>query len=147
MGGTSDPSNLIELSVEDHAEAHRKLYELHGNWQDYCAWQALSGRIGKEEILRMKQGMANKGKKRTPEQIERIKLAVKLRNERWKKDPKLMAEANRKRSESMKGRKKSKEAIENWKESRKNNNESWHSKETKLKISNGLKGNTNRKTK
>ena len=147
MGGTSDPSNLIELSVEEHAEAHRKLYEQNGNWQDYCAWQALSGRIGQEEILRMKQGMANKGKKRTPEQIERIKLAVKLRNERWKKDPKLMAEANRKRSESMKGRKKSKEAIENWKQSRKNNNESWHSKETKLKISNGLKGNTNRKTK
>lgn len=147
MGGTSDPSNLIELSIEEHAEAHRKLYEQNGNWQDYCAWQALSGRIGQEEILRMKQGMANKGKKRTPEQIERIKLAVKLRNERWKKDPKLMAEANRKRSESMKGRKKSKEAIENWKQSRKNNNESWHSKETKLKISNGLKGNTNRKTK
>jgi hypothetical protein len=34
LGGTDDPSNLIELTVEAHAEAHRLLYEQHGNWQD-----------------------------------------------------------------------------------------------------------------
>jgi len=51
MGGTDDPSNLIELTVEEHAEAHRKLYEEYGNRQDYIAWKALSGCIGKEELL------------------------------------------------------------------------------------------------
>jgi hypothetical protein len=51
MGGSDDPSNLIELSVEEHANAHRLLYELHGRWQDKIAWQALSGQIGKEEII------------------------------------------------------------------------------------------------
>ena len=53
MGGTDDPSNLIELTVEEHAEAHRKLYEQHGKWQDKVAWQGLTGLIGHEEILRI----------------------------------------------------------------------------------------------
>ena len=26
-GGTNDPSNIVELTPEEHAEAHRKLYE------------------------------------------------------------------------------------------------------------------------
>ena len=42
MGGTDDPSNIIELTVEGHAEAHRNLFEEYGNWQDYAAWQGLS---------------------------------------------------------------------------------------------------------
>ena len=33
MGGNDEPSNLIELSVEEHATAHRKLYEQHGHLQ------------------------------------------------------------------------------------------------------------------
>jgi hypothetical protein len=33
MGGTDDPSNLIELTVEEHAEAHRKLWEQYGTYQ------------------------------------------------------------------------------------------------------------------
>jgi hypothetical protein len=33
-GGTDDPSNLIELTVEQHAEAHRILFEQYGRWQD-----------------------------------------------------------------------------------------------------------------
>lgn len=51
-GGSNDPSNLIELTVEEHAEAHRKLYEEHRRWQDRIAWKALSGMMGKEEIIR-----------------------------------------------------------------------------------------------
>ena len=53
MGGTDDPSNLIELTVEEHAEAHKALYEEHGHIEDYCAWKGLSGQIGKEEIVRL----------------------------------------------------------------------------------------------
>lgn len=33
MGGSDDASNLVELTVEEHAEAHRKLWETNGNWQ------------------------------------------------------------------------------------------------------------------
>ena len=132
MGGTDEPNNLVELSVEEHAEAHRKLYEEHGNWQDYCAWQALSGRIGKEEILRMKQGNANKGKKRTPEQRERIKQAALARSERQRQDGTL-ERANKKRSESMKGKEKSKEHIQKTVATRTKNGYK-HSPETIAKI-------------
>jgi len=34
MGGSNHESNIVVLSVEEHAEAHRKLYEEHGKWQD-----------------------------------------------------------------------------------------------------------------
>ena len=57
-GGSDDPSNIIELTVEQHAEAHRILYETYGRWQDHLAWQGLSGRIGKEELLREKMRLA-----------------------------------------------------------------------------------------
>jgi len=50
MGGTDEPSNLIELTAEEHAEAHRILWEQHGNMKDYYAWQGLASNMGKEEI-------------------------------------------------------------------------------------------------
>ena len=51
-GGTDDPSNIVKLTIEEHAEAHRKLYDEHGRWQDKLAWLGLSGMIGKEEIIK-----------------------------------------------------------------------------------------------
>ena len=69
MGGTDDPSNLVELTIEEHAEAHKKLYEEYGREEDKIAWMGLSGQIGKEEITKKvlqengrKRGLANKGK-------------------------------------------------------------------------------------
>jgi hypothetical protein len=130
LGGTDDPSNLVELTVEEHAEAHRLLFEQYSNWQDYCAWQALSGRIGQEEALRMAQGMANKGKKRSPETIAKMKEACRLRTERQRADGTL-ERANKKRSEAHKGKKKSPEHMANWAAARKGHNVS---DETKNKI-------------
>lgn len=49
MGGTDDPSNLIKLTVEEHAEAHRKLWEEHGSEYDRIAWRCLAGIIDGEE--------------------------------------------------------------------------------------------------
>jgi hypothetical protein len=105
-GGSDDPSNLIELTIEEHAEAHRILYEQHGRQEDKWAWLGLSGQIGKDEMLReiamsqkgkkkpegfgakisafrktfkyseeskKKIGASNRGKIRTPEQIEKIR--------------------------------------------------------------------------
>lgn len=51
MGGTDDPSNLIELTVEEHAEAHRKLYEEYGRLQDKRAWLGLAKIMTGEEII------------------------------------------------------------------------------------------------
>lgn len=62
MGGTDDPKNLIELSVEDHAEAHRKLFVEYGHWQDYIAWQGLAGLISKEDLVKQMQYEAGKAR-------------------------------------------------------------------------------------
>jgi hypothetical protein len=51
MGGTDDPENIILVTPEEHADAHRILYENHGKIEDYLAWKGLSGIIGKEEII------------------------------------------------------------------------------------------------
>ena len=48
-GGSNDSSNLIELTVEEHAEAHRLLWEQHDRWQDKIAWKTLSGQISIQE--------------------------------------------------------------------------------------------------
>ena len=83
-GGTDDPSNLIELTIEEHAEAHRLLYEEYRRPEDKLAWQALSGMLSKEDIIKElcsiagKKGGAiggrkGKGRKQTPEWIEKKK--------------------------------------------------------------------------
>lgn len=50
-GGTDDPSNLVDLSIEEHAEAHRILYEQHGRIQDKRAWLGLAKIMTGEEII------------------------------------------------------------------------------------------------
>lgn len=52
MGGSNDPSNLVELTVEEHAEAHRKLYEEYGRLQDKRAWLGLAKIMSGEEIIK-----------------------------------------------------------------------------------------------
>ena len=50
-GGSNDPSNLVYLSVADHAAAHKKLYEEHGSKWDYIAWKSRTSQIGRDEIM------------------------------------------------------------------------------------------------
>ena len=49
-GGTDHPSNLVTLSVEEHAKAHWVLFQLYGNWQDWNAYRLLSSEIGMDEF-------------------------------------------------------------------------------------------------
>ena len=53
-GGTDDPSNLVYLTITEHAEAHRLLYEQYNRQEDYLAWRGLAGLIGKDEIVKEK---------------------------------------------------------------------------------------------
>jgi hypothetical protein len=63
-GGTNDSSNLTMLTVEEHAEAHKLLYEKYGRWEDRIAWLGLSGMISKVEIIEQIQLIsASKGGK------------------------------------------------------------------------------------
>lgn len=119
LGGTDDPSNLQELTVEEHAEAHRLLYEQYGNWQDYCAWQALSGQIDRDEAMFIARSKGGK-KPMSEESKAKLRASCKLRTERQRADGTLAA-ANKKRSEKLKGYKKSEEHMANWKASRQKN--------------------------
>ena len=84
-GGTNDPSNFIKLTIPEHAEAHRVLWEQHGRWQDRMAWLMLSGRTEEGEVVRLemirspevraKQSAARKGKSHTPEARAKISAA------------------------------------------------------------------------
>lgn len=62
MGGTDESSNLIKLTVKDHAEAHRKLWEEYGNEYDLIAWKCLSGQIDSMEATVLATKVANTGK-------------------------------------------------------------------------------------
>ncbi len=69
MNGSNDPQNIIELSIEEHANAHKVLYEMHGKLEDYLAWKGLTGQISRADLLielyRQNgkiQGKKNKGK-------------------------------------------------------------------------------------
>lgn len=72
MGGSDDPSNLIELTVEEHADAHRQLYEKHGCWQDRIAWQTLSGQISMSEAKRQAAANTNRGRKLSDDHKRKI---------------------------------------------------------------------------
>jgi hypothetical protein len=71
-GGTDDPSNLVYLTVEEHAEAHRKLYEKYGRKQDLWAWKGLSGQWTKLEIW----GHARQGVPHTEESKQKMRNAM-----------------------------------------------------------------------
>lgn len=70
MGGSDDPSNLISLSIADHAEAHRQLYETHGQREDWVAWKALAGSIDKEQLIFEKCSMGGKNSQATLRELK-----------------------------------------------------------------------------
>ena len=80
LGGSDEDSNLIKLTVEEHAEAHRQLWEQHHHQQDYIAWKALSGQITSEEARRMAVSASLTGKKQSAEHVKkRVKSRLKTR--------------------------------------------------------------------
>ena len=42
-GGTDSLENLVKLTIEEHAEAHKVLYKEYNRWQDRVAWLSLAG--------------------------------------------------------------------------------------------------------
>lgn len=62
MGGSNHPSNIELVTVAEHAERHRVLFEKHGHWQDELAWKGLAGLIDKEELVCLKNRYSKLGK-------------------------------------------------------------------------------------
>ena len=99
------PENLIELSVKEHAKAHRILWEGGGREEDLVAWKSLEATIGQEEVRLGTSrigGLNNRGKKKSKEHRQKISEAIsKLMNGNQSE------EVKKKISESMKGNKNS----------------------------------------
>jgi hypothetical protein len=79
MGGTNDPSNLIELSVEEHSLAHKLLYGQFGKMQDKLAWLGLSKQIDKEEIFLLSSAVGGNNNKNIPKtELHKSKISKSL---------------------------------------------------------------------
>lgn len=98
MGGTDDPSNLIELTPRQHALAHKKLYEKYGKEEDYFAWKGLSGHIEKEEIIKGLLSMNGKRNQKYTQTKEAIQKMIMT-----KKGSKLTEQHKKNISEGLKG--------------------------------------------
>jgi hypothetical protein len=85
MGGSDEPSNLIKLTIEEHAEAHRKLYEEYGHKEDLWAWKGLEGIVPRKELI--KEIIIESGKK-----------GNKIRTEKYHNNPDWAAEVRKKQS-------------------------------------------------
>lgn len=51
LKGFNAPDNKVILTIEQHAQAHQFLYELHGKIQDKLARNFLLGALNKQEVL------------------------------------------------------------------------------------------------
>jgi hypothetical protein len=81
MGGTDEPSNLIELTVEEHADAHKLLWEEYGKKEDLLAWLSLSKQASEEDIQLLRSsigGKNNRGSKKSEEHRKKISESLKL---------------------------------------------------------------------
>jgi hypothetical protein len=98
MGGNDDPSNIVEVTVEEHAALHKQLWEDLGHWQDHVAWKMLSGQISHQEAIKLSQSLGAKnrkkrfgqenhfyGRKHNQETIDRIS-EKKMGTEPWNKN-------------------------------------------------------------
>lgn len=61
MNGSDDPSNLVVVTIEQHAELHKQLWEDLGHWQDELAWKMLSKQITNKEANYLAAKNAHKG--------------------------------------------------------------------------------------
>ena len=64
MGGTDDPSNLIELTIYDHAIAHRHLWKMYGDARDHKAytWLMSIADQGDEHYEKLSESLKQKWK-------------------------------------------------------------------------------------
>jgi len=111
MGGTDDPINLKELTVKQHARAHKKLYKEHGKWQDQIAYKMLSGQITNYEAQQQVRRLANLGAqhfkghthtKKTRKAISEYQMVAKLGNQ-YRLGKTFTQESRDKISNSLKG--------------------------------------------
>jgi hypothetical protein len=104
MDGSNDPSNIIFLSIRDHAIAHAKLYLKHGKYEDYVAFKGLKKQIGKDQIYIETSRIGGLNNKNQPKSLEhRLKISKSNSKPRKRRSK----ETKLKISQAMKGNKNS----------------------------------------
>jgi len=100
MGGSNSPSNLILMTVKEHAQAHLELYNQHNKIEDWYAYQALSGQITSDEARRgvVRERMITNNPSKNPETIKKI-----LKSREWYRPSE---ETKKKTSAALLGKKK-----------------------------------------
>ena len=105
MGGTDDKSNIIELTVQEHAIAHKKLWKQFHKIEDKIAWLCLSGQIDNAEAIRLAGIAANTGKIVSEETRKKMSLS--------RRGQKRNAKTKQNISNSLKNKPKSKKHVLN----------------------------------
>lgn len=95
LQGFNAPDNVVWLTVEQHAQAHKWLWENTGNKYDRLAWMVLSGTIDSDNATRIASSLAHLGVSKSQETKMKISLS--------KMGVPLSAEHKRKCSEASKG--------------------------------------------
>lgn len=77
MGGTDEDSNIVKLTIAEHAGAHRILYDQYGKKEDYIAWKNLLGQGKDPEVWAEKSRLgglksSTKGIKHTEEHKRKV---------------------------------------------------------------------------
>jgi hypothetical protein len=70
-GGTDNPENLELLTIEEHAEAHRRLFEEYGRWRDRAAWHLLASIAPVENARRLASEEGRRAFYADPEKVRR----------------------------------------------------------------------------
>jgi hypothetical protein len=106
-GGTDHPDNIARLTPEEHAEAHRLLYEKYDRWQDKIAYEGLLGFKGKEQIIKEIQSRPKSEEEKKNMSIAAYNMTAehKQKNSDWHQGKKHSTETRKKMSDSMKGEK------------------------------------------
>ncbi len=60
QGGSDDPSNLISLTIVQHAMWHFADWQLMQTTENYIAWRSLAGKITKEQAIFEAQSLGGK---------------------------------------------------------------------------------------
>ena len=109
MGGTDDPSNLVELTIEEHAQAHLELYNKHGDQRDLLAHRMLLGQVERQEVNAIIRSLP-----KTDQHKRKIAKAVSgEKNGMYGKTTSQKQKDSV--SKALKGKKKNYQVVNNWK--------------------------------
>lgn len=82
-GGTNNPSNLIEVTVEEHAIIHYNRWMIYGTWEDELAYKGLAGLMNREDRAREASRRANTGDRNPMRRLPASKEKQRQACARW----------------------------------------------------------------